>query len=106
MKTSISTVGEEYGGKISTWKSHMGNILRGSIELLAENVKHSDEVEGLQYLRSLFCAWEYADKSRKKDSWYLKELMEHTDFSALWIEVPTHLNAYASIHIFITYLHA
>lgn len=29
----------------------MGNILRMSTELLAENVKNSNEVEGLQYLR-------------------------------------------------------
>ena len=51
MKTIISTVVEEYDGKISIGKSHMGNILRGRIELLAENAKHSNEVEGLQYLR-------------------------------------------------------
>lgn len=32
----------------------------------------------------------------------LEEIMTHTNLSVVWIEVPTHLNAYASIHIFIT----
>lgn len=50
MKTGINTVGKEHVGKISIWESHMGNILRGRIKLLAENVKHSNEVE------NLFCA--------------------------------------------------
>lgn len=31
----------------------MGNILRGNTELLAENVKHSNEVEGLHYVREV-----------------------------------------------------
>lgn len=50
---NINTVVEEYGDKISILESHMGNILRGNTELLAENVKHSNEVEGLRYFRKV-----------------------------------------------------
>lgn len=62
----------------------MGNVLGGSVELLAENVKHSNEVEGLQYLRRVCSVLENMQtRPGKKISWNSKEVMEHTDFFAL-----------------------
>lgn len=52
-KININTVVEEYGDKISIWESHVGNVLRGNTELMAENVKHSNEIEGLHYFRKV-----------------------------------------------------
>lgn len=62
----------------------MGNVLRGSIELLAENVKHSNEVEGLQYLRRVCSVLENMQTSPGKKILGIQRKSWHIQISLLF----------------------